>query len=96
MKYKVRILPIACENLKRIEDYYYVKYGKEIAIKKIYQLIKFIERLEVSPDFSTNIADAWLKDMGMRTLNSDKYLIIFKIINNEIYIYQIVDNGIKK
>ena len=50
MKYEIRILPSAWEDLKQIEDFYRVQFGEQTALKVINHILDVIERLEQFPE----------------------------------------------
>ena len=47
MAFKVQILPTAWEDLKRIEDWYFVQFGLQTALKVSDHILDAIERLEI-------------------------------------------------
>ena len=49
MKYEIRILPSAWEDLKQIEDFYRVQFGEQTALKVINHILDVIEHLEQFP-----------------------------------------------
>lgn len=60
MAYKVEILPVAWEDLKRIEDWYLVQFGVETALKISDHTLNVIERLGEFPDSGSLTPDEWL------------------------------------
>lgn len=49
MKYKIKILSSAWEELKMIQDYYSIQFDSRTAIKVIDHILSTIERLEDFP-----------------------------------------------
>lgn len=91
MGYKVEILPVAWEDLKRIEDWYIVQFGVETALKVSDHILDAIERLEVFPDSGSLIPDEWLNQQGYRMVICAKHVAIYKQIGTVVYIYHIAD-----
>lgn len=91
MAYKVRILPTAWEDLKKIEDWYLIQFGVETALKVSDSILNAIERLEQFPDSGSLTPDIWLNEMGYRMVVCEKHVAIYKKIGHEIYVYHIAD-----
>ncbi len=91
MQYRVEILPTAWEDLKRIEDYYYIQFGIETALKVTDNILNVIERLEMFPDSGSLTPDDWLNAMGYRMVICEKHVAIYKKIGEVVYVYHIAD-----
>jgi toxin ParE1/3/4 len=91
MKYNVEILPTAWEDLKRIEDWYLVKFDVDTALKVSNHILDVIERLEDFPDTGSLTPDDWLNQQGYRMVICDKQVAIYKQIDDKIFIYHIAD-----
>lgn len=91
MACKVEILPAAWEDLKRIEDWYLLKFDTDTALKVSSHILDTIERLEHFPDSGSPTPDQWLNDQGYRMVICRKHIAIYKQIQNTIYIYHIAD-----
>lgn len=91
MAYKVSILPTAWEDLKRIEDWYFVQFGMETALKVSDHILDVIERLEEFPDSGSQTPDEWLNQQGYRMVICEKHVIIYRKLEKIIYIYHIAD-----
>lgn len=91
MAYKVKLLPVAWEDLKRIEDWYLVQFGVETALKMIDYILNVIERLEEFPDSGSLTPDEWLNQQGYRLVICGKHVAIYKQIGTVVYIYHIAD-----
>lgn len=90
-KYSVEILPTAWEDLKRIEDYYLVQFDMETAIKVSDHILDTIERLEIFPYSGSMTPDKWLNDQGYRMIICKKHVAIYRVIEDVVYVYHIVD-----
>lgn len=90
MEYRVEILPVAWEDLKRIEDWYLVQFG-ETVMKIIDHILNVIEHLEEFPDSGSFIPDEWLNQQGYRIAICEKYVVIYKQVGTVVYIYHIAD-----
>lgn len=91
MAYKVKILPTAWEDLKRIEDWYFIQFGADTALKVINHILDVIERLEEHPDSGSLTPDNWLNDQGYRMVICEKHVAIYKKVDDVVFIYHIAD-----
>lgn len=88
---RIEILPTAWEDLKKIEDYYAVKFDVGTAIKVSDHILDSIERLEEFPESGSLTPDKWLNGQGYRMIICQKYVSIYRKIEDTIYIYHIAD-----
>jgi toxin ParE1/3/4 len=91
MEYKVEILPTAWEDLKHIEDWYFIQFGAETALKVSDHILDTIERLEKLPDSGSLTPDEWLNQQGYRMVISEKHIAIYKRVGKVMYVYHIAD-----
>lgn len=91
MKYKVEILPSAWEDLKTIEDYYVLQFDVKTALKVSNRILDAIERLEQFPDSGSLTPDSWLNEQGYRMVISKKHIVIYRMIDEIVYVYHIAD-----
>ncbi|MBE6105542.1 type II toxin-antitoxin system RelE/ParE family toxin [Anaerovibrio lipolyticus] len=91
MKYEVKILPQAWEDLARIMDWYRLSSSKESSLKVADNILKAISRLENFPKSGTMTPDDWLNQRGYRMVIADKHVAIYRFINEAIYVYHIFD-----
>ena len=89
--YKVEILPSAWEDLKSIEDYYLLQFSVESAMKVTEQILESLERLESFPEFGSLTPDKWLNRKGYRMVISGRYVSIYRVIGETVYVYHIAD-----
>lgn len=73
---KVKILPTAWEDLKKIEDYYLLQFGVESAMKATGKILDSIERLESFPDSGSQTLDKWLNTRRKR-VDISLFLLVF-------------------
>lgn len=91
MKYRVKILPSAWEDLKTIQDYYSIQFDLRTATKVSNSILSTIERLEDFPDSGSLTPDSWLNEQGYGMVISKKHIVIYRKIDDTIYIYHIAD-----
>lgn len=91
MQYKIEILPTAWEDLKKIEDYYLIQFGVESAMKITDNILNCIERLETFPDSGSLTPDKWLNEQGYRMVVWQRFVSIYRVIGESVYIYHIAD-----
>ena len=77
-QYKVEILSTAWEDLKRIEDYYLLRFGVQSAMKVTERILTALERLERFPDSGSLTPDKWLNEQGYRMVISERYVSIYR------------------
>lgn len=88
---KVKILPTAWEDIKRIQDWYLVQFGVETALKVSNQIMDAIERLE-EPTIHGSIApDAWLNERGYKMVICGQCVAFYREIESIVYVYHIAD-----
>ena len=91
MRYKVKILPSALEDLKKIQDWYLIQFDASTALKVVNHILNSIERLEEHPDSGSLTPDNWLNNQGYRMVICSKHVVIYKHIGCDVYIYHIAD-----
>lgn len=91
MAYKVEILPVAWEDLKRIEDWYLIQFGVETALSVSDHILNVIGRLEEFPDSGSLTPDEWLNQQGYRMVICENHVAIYKQVGTVVYIYHIAD-----
>ena len=91
MAYEVKILPTAWEDLKKIEDWYFLQFGVKSALKVSDHILDTIERLSVYPESGSLTPDRWLNDRGYRMAICGKHVAIYRKILNTVYVYHIAD-----
>lgn len=91
MKCNIEILPTAWEDLKSIEDYYVVQFSVDTALKVTDSILDVIERLENYPDSGSLTPDSWLNNLGYRMVISEKYVAIYKYIDNCVFAHHIAN-----
>ena len=90
-RYNVEILPTAWEDLKRIEDFYSVKFDENTAIEVTDRILDSIERLESYPDSGSLTPDRWLNERGYRMVICKRHVSIYRIDSDIIYVFHILD-----
>ena len=91
MAYEVKILPTVWEDLKKIEDWYFLQFGVKSALKVSDHILDTIERLSVYPESGSLTPDRWLNDRGYRMAICGKHVAIYRKILNPVYVYHIAD-----
>lgn len=88
--YKVEILSPAWLELDVISDYHLYTVGIDSARKITDKILTDIERLETFPLSCPLAPYKELADQGYRLLVCGKYVCIYMLIGNVVYIYHIV------
>lgn len=90
-KCNIEFLPTALDGLKAIIDWYCIQFNEQTASKVVNHILNTIERLQMFSDSGSLTPDKWLNDRGYRMVICDKYIAIYKKIENVIYIYHIAN-----
>ena len=91
MRYEIRILPTAWEDLKQIADYYRMRFGEQSALKVTGHILDVIERLEEFPDSGSLTPDSWLNSQKFRMVICQHHVAIYRFLEQVVYIYHIAD-----
>ena len=91
MGYKVEFLPTAWEDLKRIEDWYLLRFNRETAEKVLDSILYVLEKLETFPEIGSLTPDSWLDKYGFRMVVCGRHIGIYKKIDEVVYVYHIAD-----
>lgn len=91
MKYEIRILPSAWEDLKQIEDFYRMQFGEQTALKVINHILDVIERLEQFPESGSLTPDLWLNAQDFRMVICRRHVALYRKIESVVYIYHVAD-----
>ena len=95
MNYRIEILPSAWEDLKQIEDYYVIQFDAETAIRVTSYILDTIERLKTFPNSGSMLPDDWLNEQGYRMVICKKYVAIYRLFKDTVYIYHIANTQTK-
>ncbi len=87
----VKILEPAAENLRSIKKYYTQSFSSNTAEKVISNIFSVIERLGAFPLSGKPINSESLAKLDFRVAFSQNYTIIYKLIDEEVVIFNIVN-----
>ena len=88
-KYKIRYLQEAVDDLDEIV-LYIAKDSTENAFKKYDEIRKNINKLSVLPKRGRLVPDKNMTRLGIRMLFISSYIIFYRIIGEEVFIYRIL------
>lgn len=89
MKFKVRFLQIALDDLTEIVVY--IARDSKIAAQKMHdKLVAAAYQLEDFPKIGVPVPEPKMRKAGFRMLIVGKYLLLYKIIDDEINILRIL------
>ncbi|WP_243136753.1 type II toxin-antitoxin system RelE/ParE family toxin [Acetobacterium paludosum] len=86
---KVEILAPALKELEEIAEYHLLVVGRISAKKITDKILNALEQLEEFPLSGPHIPDTELKSKDYRILVCDKYVCIYRLISNTVYVYHI-------
>jgi len=88
-KRKIEILAAAWRELEEIAQYHLLMVGPISAKKITDRLLDAIERLEEFPLSSPHVADSELQSQDYRMLICEKYVCIYRLLCDTVFIYHI-------
>lgn len=88
-KYKVEFLQSAIDDLEEIV-LYIAKDSRKSAMELHDKIIESATRLEEFPNLGRLVPDEKLRESGFRFIIIDKYLLFYKIYNEEINILRVL------
>ena len=89
--YKVEILRPAWDDLERITDMHLSLVGLKSAQKLTDGILDSIDTLKISPYGYPTVPDEELAEIGYRMVIYKKYLCIYRVIGEVVYVYHIAD-----
>ena len=87
--YKLKILTPAQRELEEIAQVYLELAGVDSARKITGQILDSLERLKTYPLSGSLPRDRWLREAGYRLLISGKYLAVYRLVGNSVFVYHI-------
>ncbi len=91
MKCKIELTNAAWEDLKSIQEWYVLNFGKETALKVTLKIKNALNRLEDFPDSGSRVPDEWLDRQGYRMVITGRHAAVYKHVGNIVFVYRIVD-----
>ena len=92
-EYRLQFLRDAVDDLDRIADYHLRMVGAASAQRITDQILDAVEHLEKYPYLGSLHPDPVLASMEYRRIVSGNYVCVYKVIDQTIFIYRIV-NGV--
>lgn len=89
-EYELEILAPAWRELEEIADYYLLTVGSRSAQNITDKILGSLERLKKFPLSGVVIPDDELSVLGYRMVISGKYLCIYRLIGDTVFVYHIV------
>lgn len=89
-EYKLDILAPAWAELEEIADYHLIMVGPVSAKNITDQILTSLERLKTYPLSGVAIQDNELNLLGYRFVTSGKYVCIYRVIGDTVFVYHIV------
>lgn len=92
MEYKITITPSAANDLRDIQDFYMSNSSEQTAEKVLDSILSSIEKLSDFPSLGYTLTfDDYIREMDYRIIISGNYGSIYRVIEDTIYIYHIVN-----
>jgi plasmid stabilization system protein ParE len=88
-RYKLKILAPAWIEIEEIAEYHLLVVGQISAKKITDRILSALERLEEFPLSCPYVTDAELKSQDYRMLVCDKYVCIYRLIADTVFVYHI-------
>ncbi len=90
-RYGVRILDPAQAELEDIARLYRALAGPDSARKITNGIFDALEQISRFPLSGPPLRDAELRSLGFRFIVVDKYIVIYKLIGQSVFVYHIFD-----
>jgi plasmid stabilization system protein ParE len=90
-KHRLVILTPAQRELEEMANVYFELVGPQSARNITNRIYDALERLRDFPHIGVVLRNKVLQEIGYRMLICDKYICIYRIIGDTIYVYHIVD-----
>ena len=90
-KYRVEILLAAWQDIEKIADFYLRMVGAASAEKITDKILDTLEKLGDFPYMGAQHSDPELARLEYRKVICDDYVCIYKIIENRVYVYRILN-----
>ena len=87
--FKLAILTPAQRELEEIARVYLELAGADSARKITGQILDSLERLKTYPLSGSLPRDRWLREAGYRLVISGKYLAVYRLVGDSVYVYHI-------
>ncbi|MCL2604046.1 MAG: type II toxin-antitoxin system RelE/ParE family toxin [Defluviitaleaceae bacterium] len=94
VNYKIELLAPAWDDLDAIADYHMEEVGPESARKITNKILSELERLKIFPLSCPLVPYQELAEQGYRMLVCGRYVCIYKLHGNNVYVYHIVASTI--
>lgn len=91
---KVAILTPALNDIDKIADYHLLAVGPISAEKITDKLLDSIENLGEYPLLGAEHSDPVLQERGYRKLVCGEYIVVYRLIDDIIYVYRVVHGTI--
>ena len=91
MKFRIKYLPRAIEDLQAIEDWYRLNFDDNTAVRITDSIVDTILRLEDFPNSGSIPSDAWAAQQGFRIVIAGRHVAIYKQEMDVLYIHHIAD-----
>ena len=91
VSYAVEILASAQNELEDIALLYLMLSGLESAENIMNKILDAVDRLSRFPLSGPYIRDAELRDAGYHFLVIERYILIYRLINDQVFVYHIFD-----
>ena len=89
LKCKLELLTPAQRELEEIARVYLELAGADSARKITDQILDSLERLKTYPLSGSLPRDRWLREAGYRLVISGKYLAVYRLVGNSVFVYHI-------
>lgn len=87
--YKVEFLEPSLQELREIENHYSAEFGITSGKKVAGKIVKAIRKLKQFPYSGVLIRDKELSSQGYRTIFIDSFVVVYRIIEEVVYIYYV-------
>lgn len=87
----MELLPTAWKDLEYIQDWYVDLFGYEIGKSVTDNILNIIDDLAMFPNMGRPTPDTWLNAQEYKMIVCEKHIIIYRLLNQTVYVYHIAD-----
>ena len=92
-KFKLKLLAPAWRELEEIASYYLLVVGPESARNITDKIFNSFARIQEFPLSCPHVQDEYLRNGDYRMLICDKYVCIYRLLGDTVYVYHIAPSA---
>jgi len=90
-EFSVHLTREAMDDIKQIRDYYAMEFSVKSAVKVVDAINSRLRQLSDYPFSGSKVPDKWFIARGYRMAISGNYLIMYRLVKNEVIIEGVIN-----